>query len=510
MIIDIRSLGSKLAGLVGVGGGEKQTAALGWQEPSHPATGLSITKTLAILKDSENGKLEGIAQLFEDMEERDPHLLAEIGKRRMAVTNLDDYVLKPPADATAAESSATEAVQSMWNSLSKRENLIYQLADAIGKGLACVEIDWQLLDGLYTPSGFDLKPLSWFELTGDNRDRVALVIDGEAQELWPFGWVTHWHNPRSGYNSRNALYRALVLPYLLKNYSLQDWAEYNERYGMPIRVGKYDNAATSKQKETLRRAITHVGRTAGATIPKSMQIELLQLSKTTHTSYLEFIQYVDKLISKCILGGTLTSDNAQTGSYSLGQVHEEIRKDIYRSDVRQIAATLNEQILHPLIALNFPQLKAGRYPRLVSNVRESADMEKFSTALERLQRSGLKVKTSWVYDQLNIPQPGKGDDVLESDSSAVAATRRTAALAGERSDQLDMLTAHLDKQTEAAFDGMLQPVRDALELSDSLEEFAEAIAGLSAELDDATLIEQVQKATAVATLAGMYDEAQRG
>ena len=148
------------------------------------------------------------------------------------------------------------------------------------------------------------------------------------------------------------------------------------------------------------------------------------------------------------------------------------------------------------------QLKAGRYPHLVSNVRESADMEKFSTALERLQRSGLKVKTSWVYDQLNIPQPGENDDVLEPNDSA--------ALAGEGLDQLDILTANLDKQTEPAFDGMLQPVRDALESAESLQEFAEAIAGLSAELDDVTLIEQVQKATAVATLAGMYDEAQRG
>ncbi len=61
--------------------------------------------------------------------------------------------------------------------------------------------------------------------------------------LRPFGWISHTGKAKSGYLSRTGLIRVLAWPYLFKNYSVRDLAEFLEIYGLPLRVGKYPDGA---------------------------------------------------------------------------------------------------------------------------------------------------------------------------------------------------------------------------------------------------------------------------
>ncbi|MCO7025451.1 DUF935 family protein, partial [Vibrio paracholerae] len=77
----------------------------------------------------------------------------------------------------------------------------------------------------------------------------------------------------SGYLSRRGLVRVLAWPFLFKNYSVRDLAEFLEIYGLPIRLGKYPEGATEKEKATLLRAVMSIGHNAGGIIPKGMDID---------------------------------------------------------------------------------------------------------------------------------------------------------------------------------------------------------------------------------------------
>ena len=64
--------------------------------------GLTPARLASVLQQADNGDLLSQHRLFADMEERDTHLLAEMGKRKLALLNLD-WDIVPPRDASAAE-----------------------------------------------------------------------------------------------------------------------------------------------------------------------------------------------------------------------------------------------------------------------------------------------------------------------------------------------------------------------------------------------------------------------
>src|SRR3972149_2849454 len=54
-----------------------------------PRPGLTPSRLLAILKEADDGSLSAPIQLFEEMEEKDPHLYAVANTRRLALTGLE-------------------------------------------------------------------------------------------------------------------------------------------------------------------------------------------------------------------------------------------------------------------------------------------------------------------------------------------------------------------------------------------------------------------------------------
>jgi len=77
---------------------QPQTAELGAirrEFDRHPAKGLTPAKLAGIMLRAEQGELVGQAELADDMEERDAHLYAELGKRRGAITALEWSIAAP-------------------------------------------------------------------------------------------------------------------------------------------------------------------------------------------------------------------------------------------------------------------------------------------------------------------------------------------------------------------------------------------------------------------------------
>ena len=56
-------------------------------------------------------------------------------------------------------------------------------------------------------------------------------------------------------------------------------------------------------------------------------------------------------MSKVVLGQTMTDENG--GSLAQAMVHNQIRIDILQDDARQLANTINRDLIAPFVALNF-------------------------------------------------------------------------------------------------------------------------------------------------------------
>ncbi|MFM5490829.1 DUF935 family protein, partial [Aeromonas veronii] len=230
----------------------------------HPTIGLTPGKAAAALKEAEEGGLIAQCELAEDMEEKDAHLQSELGKRRRALLGVS-WIIEPPRNATPAEKRDAELIRELLEDFTWLDDAIFDATDGILKGFSAQEFSgWEMVEGLQIPKGIIWRDPAWFQTHPDDRNQLRLR-DGsqEGVALNPFGWLLHKAKSKSGYLARTGLVRTLVWPFLFKNYSVRDLAEFLEIYGLPVRLGKYPEGATEKEKATLLQAVLSIGHNAG-------------------------------------------------------------------------------------------------------------------------------------------------------------------------------------------------------------------------------------------------------
>lgn len=478
----------------------------------HPSKGLTPQKLHGILEDAENGDIKAQAELFADIEEKDGHIFSEMSKRKRAVIGLDWRIVPPPGSSDA-ERQLAEEIKGWLALLPDLEDLMFDLLDAVGHGFACVEIEWQQAGGLWLPKSFNHRPQGWFKVDAADNVRLARQGSPEGEELWEFGWIVHKHRSRSGILARGGLMRTLVWPYLFKNYSVRDLAEFLEIYGLPTRIGKYTVGADETDKLTLLKAVREIGHNAAGIIPETMEIELLNAASGSSEPFMAMVDWADKTSSKAILGGTLTSQaDGKTSTNALGQVHNEVRHDLLVSDAKQLAGTLTQQLILPLLLLNKGNVDEARLPRFVFDTQLPEDLTAYAESLPKLVEIGMKIPLEWAQGKLAIPMAAEDEPVLavqppEQGIKAAPLSYRRVALS-KQGEFLDMGQATLDnaRLDNIALPEHIEPflrgLGQALAEGDSYEAVQERLLRAYPDLESAAFQTALARVVFVADLWG--------
>lgn len=491
---------------------ESRLAALQHHYSEHPASGLTPAKAARILRATEQGDLVAQSELAEDMEEKDAHLQSELGKRRGALLTVD-WQIVPPPNATAEEQRDATLIEEILRDAVWFDDCLFDATDAILKGFSCQEIEWEqgLVGGLKLIKNVHWRDPAWFITPTLERNTLRLR-DGSIHgvELQQFGWVKHIAKAKTGYLSRIGLVRTLVWPFLFKNYSLRDFAEFLEIYGLPLRLGKYPEGAGEKEKQTLLRAVMSIGHNAGGIIPRGMEIEFQKAADGTDTTFMSMIEWAEKSMSKTILGGTLTSQaDGASSTNALGKVHNDVRLEVRNADLKRLAATITRDIVYPLYALNCKSFNdARRIPRLEFDIAESEDLNAFADGLNKLVDIGFKIPTQWAHEKLQVPIAGKDEEVL-----ARNVPNSTAYLSAQTPSKMAVLSVHRDpdelieqlepsaEEYQEIIDPMLKPIVEALEQG-GYEFASEKLATLYTDMDDSELEKMLTRAIFVSDLLG--------
>jgi phage gp29-like protein len=475
----------------------------------HPSIGITPDKLAALLAEAEQGDLAAQHHLFLDMEEKDSHLFAEMSKRRRALLSLP-WRIVPPNNPTPAEKKAAETLAETVEELPDVEDIVLDLMDAAGHGFAALEIAWKRDGGLWLPANLEHRPQSWFTLDRETRTKFRLR-DGSADgaELLPFGWVLHTHRAKPGYIARAGLHRVLSWPYLFKALSVRDLAELLEIYGIPMRLGTYQPGASDDDKRKLMAAVVGIGHRAAGIIPAGMAIEFKDAAKGSHQPFLEFATYMDRMISKAILGGTLTSGTDQGGgNRALGEVHDGVRRELLISDARQVQGSLTRDLLYPIAALNGwagegPK-RAPRFEFVTDEETREANLGAFAQGVQTLVSLGTPVPVSWVQARTGIPvvednepilaapaasiPPPQGDGAGANGAASIAALAALSTPPAKPGDALDPLIQEAAGEWEEVMTPLVDPVQalfdeaaeqglSAQDLLDRLPELLETMDG---------------------------------
>jgi len=378
--------------------------------------GLTPDRLERILRAADQGDIVPQHELFADIEDRDEHIHAELSKRRRALLAVPWRVVPGRPDDKRAEAVAA-AVREQLATVADFEDVLLDMADAVGHGFSCLEIEWAFDGGLHLPAALHHRPQSWFQLAPD-LETLRLRDDSmDGAELWPLGWIVHRHRSKSGWFARAGLFRVLVWTYLLKQYCRGDFSAFLEVHGMPMRLGKYPSGTSDEEQKVLLSALQALGHDAAGIVPDGMMIEFHEAARGSEKPFLAMHELCETGQSKAILGSTLTTDTKGVGSQALGEIHNEVRLDIRDSDARQIAGTLTRQLLAPLAVLNAGVTDAGLLPRFVFDTACPEDLEKLANSLPKLA-SVMRIPATWAHERAGIPMPEGGEPVLGAPSDA--------------------------------------------------------------------------------------------
>ncbi len=384
----------------------------------HPAQGLAPAKLAALLLAAEQGDAIAYFELAEEMEEKDLHLLSVMGTRKRAVAQLPIEV--EPAGDSAEEKADAKLVED-WLDRDMLESELFDVLDAIGKGVSSTEIVWEMTADSWLPKALKWRDPRWFEFDREDGETLRLRGNAGPEELPAAKFIVHLHPAKSGLPIRSGLARIAAWGYMFKNFAIKDWVVFLEAYGHPVRIGKYGPNESEENKRILERALRSLGTDAAAAFPETMSVEFIDRKAGTAPNDLwrSHAEYFDQQISKAVLGQTNTTD-AQAGGMGSGQaeVHNEVREDIERADAKILAATLNRDLVIPIVMLN--RGPRAKYPRLKIGRPDKEDVESLLDASERLTEMGVEIDAEEVRERAGVPAAKTGGQVLLKKSTGAA------------------------------------------------------------------------------------------
>ncbi|WP_238492462.1 DUF935 domain-containing protein [Desulfotruncus alcoholivorax] len=482
----------------------------------YPSKGLTPERLGRIFREADQGDIYRQAELFEEMEEKDTHLYSILQTRKNAVLGLDWEIM--PYSNDPQDVKAADMVREMFE-FEGLEDAMLDLLDAIGKGFAVTEIMWQIENARAV-----VEKLKWVHQKrfrfGDF-DELRLLTESDmaiGMELPENKFVVHKYKAKSGHPSRAGVLRVVAWMYLFKNYGIKDWVAFAEVYGMPLRLGKYDQSTSKEDRDALRQAVMELGSDAAGIISKSTEIEFVESVSRADNIYEALAEFCNREMSKAILGQTLTTDVGKTGSYAASQTHEGVRQDLVEADCKSLSETLRKHVIKPLVKFNIPGANLRRLPWLKFNYEPPEDLELTSKIYKTVVIDmGLPVAKDHVYDKFGIPKPEKDEELLTAPSPAPAAAlpMKTGsildglilALANKDSPMdaqrnLDGLADNSIKMAVPVLKQLVQPIIEAVRSASSPEELRGKLIQIYGSMHTGELDDIIARAMFVADLYG--------
>ena len=388
----------------------------------YPADGMNPARLANLLREAAEGEPMPYFELAELIEERDLHYAGVLSTRKRSVAQIDITVEAASEDA---EDVRRADMVREWLKRDELQDEMFDILDAVGKGVSFTEIIWDTSEGQFWPARLEWRDPRWFNFDRQTMRKPMLRggIDGNAvaEPLPAFKFIYHQIKAKSGLPIRSGLARLAAWAWMFKAFTQRDWAIFTQTYGQPVRLGKFHEGASDKDRATLFRAVANIAGDCAAIIPASMDLELIEAKNPSASAevYEKRADWLDRQVSKAVLGQTGTTDSKQGGLGDGGnKVHERVQEDIETADCKVTSATLNRDLIRPWCDLEYGPSPRGKYPRLIIARPRQEDIKQLTDSLQVFVPMGLRVEASEVRDKLGLSEPAPDAEVLGAQPAA--------------------------------------------------------------------------------------------
>lgn len=483
----------------------------------YPGDGLNPRRLASLLREADQGEPLRYFELAEQIEERDLHYAGVLGTRKRSVAQLEITV---EAASDAADHVKHADTVRAWLTRDELQDELFDILDAIGKGVSYTEIIWDTSEGQWQPRCLEWRDPRWFRFDRVDGRSPLLRTDTGDVPLPAMKFICAVIRAKSGLPIRSGVARLATWSWMFKAFTMRDWAIFVQTFGQPIRLGKFGPGASETDKDTLFRAVANIAGDCAAIVPEGMNIEFVKVEGATGHSdlYQKRIDHLDQQVSKAVLGQTATTD-AIAGGHAVGQEHRKVQEDIERADAKVTGAILNRDLVRPWIDLEYGPQKL--YPKIRIGRAEDRDVTQTIDGIVKLVPLGLRVQKSFANDMLGIPEPDAAAELLTAPArpdpfggfglpaggDPARALNASPAPARRATDRVDQLAAAAEDAAQSETDALIDAVRDAVKQSTSLRDLQARLATLAGEMPIAPLAEMLRLALMMAELEGRADVA---
>ncbi len=350
-----------------------------------------------------------------EMEEKDGHFSSQLETRKEGVLSKPRRVI--PASDAASDMRIAEAVEDVLDQMADFDNTLYELLDALGKGVAIAEIMYEFEGREIRPFEQRFRPQGAFlfgESTGPQNGPLRINAVGQDALILPENkFVVHSFRPHLGNRWGRPLARRRFWPSWFKRQDIRQWLKFVEK-GTGTVIAKYPQGAKEDEKAMALQTAEAINDETAVAIASNFVIEILEHARQGKTDTYQSLaeNYANSEISKVVLGQVLTSSGSDkgSGSLALGQVHNEVRQEKTEVDARSLMRVMNQQVIRPYVVLNFgPQVNA---PRWVIDYEEGEDLAQLSERDERLARIGVPLPVSYFHERYQLPEAEQDEPVV--------------------------------------------------------------------------------------------------
>jgi len=290
-------------------------------------------------------------------------------------------------------------------------------------------------------------------------------------------------------------------PVWFKKNNIKFWLVFLEKFGSPTVVGKYPTGTKIEEKKALLAALDAIQQETGIAIPDGMAVDFLEATRGGKVSYETLCDYMDKQMSKTVVGQVATTEGTP-GRLGNEDAQEEVRADILKADADLLCECLNSTLIKWIVDFNFPGVES--YPQMWIRTDAEQDLKDLAERDKTLAVDiGVPVPKSYWYRTYGIPEPTEEDEALAVPQQPAAGGMFAEGrdFTPEQQELEELADTSMIRAREAT--AVLEaPIRELIAKARSLEEIRDAILDLYEGMDSRDLEALLSEVLVTAALHG--------
>jgi len=329
-----------------------------------------------------------LLDLYDDIA-LDPFLLGLCEKRRLRITNKPFQVI----DTTTKD--VNEDLTNLINKQWLRE-FVKMAIDSHFYGHSLAYLNERTADGLF---------------------KSVELVNRKHVRPQAYQWVKREYDLQ-GFDYRERPYKNYMIPigqrdnlglfnpaaplYILKKHSWSSWDEFEEVFGVPIRVAKVASQDPLVRAE-IQNWLKEMGTASYGMFPPDAELDIKESNRAdAHEVFNEKRKAVNEELEIMLLG--VKNASQDTGTYGQQKALQDEQDEVQEDDLTWISNLINDELFPRLVAHGYPISENHRF--VWDNTRAMDPKDKV-TIYESLDRMGYILDEEQISNDLNVKLDGK-------------------------------------------------------------------------------------------------------